>query len=111
MKYILLPLVCAVMASCGRRSDTRTICGVTQPQENLPWLAHEIDSLKLLKEPGQVTLYTAEGQEYLNIQLLVQSCRPCSLHTCDGRKLQYPGDSALIRKIAASGSPELISEF
>ncbi|MEZ2442862.1 hypothetical protein AB6805_14155 [Chitinophaga sp. RCC_12] len=112
MRFIYCILAAALLvAACKKDRKKPTACNVENPVANLPWLKHAIDSFVSLKQGGSVTLVSYRGEDYINIQQNIISCWPCGLHTCAGKRLFYPGDSALISDITRNGEPKVIHTF
>lgn len=112
MKFMYCIFVAALfVAACTKDERKVTACGVENPVTGLPWLKHTIDSFVSLKQGGDVTLVNYNGQDYINVQQNIISCWPCGLHTCAGKRLTYPGDSALISSIARDAQREVIFTF
>jgi hypothetical protein len=103
--------VLLLAAACKKDKNKISACGVENPVVNLPWLKHTIDSFVTLKQGGNVVLVKYNGQDYINVQQNLLSCWPCGLHTCAGKRLAYPGDSALISNIAVTAERKLIYTF
>lgn len=96
-----------------KNNDKVKACGIEDPVANIPWLKHAIDSFMTIKQGGDVRVLTYNGQDYINVQQIGLSCWACGLHTCDGRRLTFPGDSALIVQVSNVGyeNSKLIVSF
>ncbi|MEC5144236.1 hypothetical protein [Chitinophaga sp. 212800010-3] len=100
MKMICYILAAALFSTaCNKDKRQTTACGVQDPVNNLPWLKKTIDSITLKKQMVDVSLVSYKGNDYINIQLIYMSAYLAGLHTCDGRRLEHPADSALMQQI------------
>lgn len=99
LSILLLTFVFFTTISCKKDNDSSRVCGVTDPMNNLEWLRRAVDSLEAANQPGQVLLLQRNGTDYINIQLMIQSCMLCAIRTCDGNRLEYARDSALIKSL------------
>jgi hypothetical protein len=106
MKFMYCMLVVALpFLACKKDKDKNKVkaCGIENPAANIPWLKHKIDSFLVLKQSGEARVITYNGQDYINIQQDAMSCWACGLHTCEGRRLTRPADSALYAQISMGG--------
>jgi outer membrane murein-binding lipoprotein Lpp len=103
----ILPAV-LLLAGCHKNKTASVkACGVDNPAAHIPWLKQTIDSIRQKQYAADVTLIRYEGQDYINVQLLYQSCYLCHISTCDGRPLGNE-DSTLRKNILLSQRAEII---
>lgn len=98
--YIFVTLLILGLACKKQANNPANVCGVKDPINNLLWLKIKVDELKSQQpSPGEVMAIRLEGQDFLNVRLMIQSCYPCGLYTCSGKPLSYEQDSLVIKKI------------
>jgi hypothetical protein len=99
-KMIFLSLMVWVASACHHDHDEPdpgpSVCGVTNPTENLPWLKTIIDNFKKDTSTSASLHYVQQGTYQGNTVFIVGTCIPwCELSCvrivdCEGNNLDSP---------------------